>query len=176
MQFTNHFVITKKDNTRYNFYIMRKKLISTSVIVFVIIAGVLTLMRYAQGVDIQSAITNALLMAVFGTILLLVFNVISTMLRINSFYKQKKLIDFSVDFTVDKSGIHAKSERGDSDLPWNRVVSIQETRNAFYIFISDTHANVMPKDQIHPEDGIATLRSLFEKNLDKPRLKLKSGI
>ncbi len=175
MQFTNHFTITKKDNTRYNFYIMRKKLISTSVIVFVIIAAMLTLMRYAQGSSIQSAITNALLMAVFGTVLLLAINVLTTVIRINNFYKQKKLVDFSVEFTVDKNGIHAKSDRGDSDLPWNRIVSVQETRNAFYIFISDTHANVMPKDQIQSETGIATLRSLFEKNLDKPRLKLKSG-
>ncbi len=175
MHFTNHFTITKKDNTRYNFYIMRKKLISTAIIVFVIIAGTLALMRYAQGLAIQSAIANALLMAVFGTLLLLAVNVVTTLMRINSFYKQKKLVDFSVDFTVDKDGIHAMSDRGNSDLPWNRVVSIQETRNAFYIFISDTHANVMPKDQISSEAEIANLRSLFSKNLDKPRLKLKSG-
>jgi len=175
MQFSNHFTITKKDNTRYNFYIMRKKLISTSVIVFVIIAGTLTLMRYAQGVAIQGAIANALLMAVFGTVLLLAVNVVTTIVRINSFYKKKKLVDFSVDFTVDKDGIHAVSDRGNSDLPWNRIVSIHETRNAFYIFISDTHANVMPKDQILSEAGIANLRSLFAKNLDKPRLKLKNG-
>lgn len=175
MQFTNHFTITKKDNTRYNFYIMRKKLISTAAVVFVIIAATLALMRYAQGMDIQSAIANALLMAVFGTVLLLGVNVISTFMRINNFYKQKKLVDFSVDFTVDKDGIHATSDRGDSDLPWNRIVSIQETRNAFYIFITDTHANVMPKDQIVSETGVATLRGLFEKNLDKSRLKLKSG-
>ena len=175
MQFTNHFTITKKDNTRYNFYIMRKKLISTAIIVFVIIAGTLALMRYAQGLDIQRAIANALLMAVFGTILLLAVNVVTTLVRINTFYKQKKLVDFSVDFTVDKDGIHAMSDRGNSDLPWNRIVSIQETRNAFYIFISDTHANVMPKDQIPSEAEIANLRSLFAKNLEKPHLKLKSG-
>jgi hypothetical protein len=60
-------------------------------------------------------------------------------------------------------------------LPWNRIVSVQETRNAFYIFISDTHANVMPKDQISSEAEVANLRSQFSKNLDKPRLKLKSG-
>jgi len=175
MPFTCHFTITKKDNLRYNFYIMRKKLITTMVLVFVIIAGMLTLMRYAQGVSLQGALANALAMAALGTAVLLAVNIVTTIMRINSFYKQKKLTDFSVDFTVDKSGIHAASERGDSDLPWNRVAGVHETRNAFYIFITDTHANVMPKDQLQSTADAATLRALFEKNLDKPKLKLKSG-
>jgi hypothetical protein len=33
----------------------------------------------------------------------------------------------------------------------------------------------MPKDQLKSTVDAATLRALFEKNLDKPKLKLKSG-
>ncbi len=90
---------------------------------------------------------NALITAVVGTALLLAINIIATVLRMNSFYKQKKLSDFSVTFTADDTGIHAVSDRGNADLEWNRIVAVRETRNAFYVFITDSYANVMPKDQ-----------------------------
>ncbi len=173
MQFSGHFTITKKDNLRYNFFLMRKKLIATTILVFVIIAVMIGFIRYAQGASLTEAIGHALLMAVIGTLLLLAINVISTVLRVKNLYKQKKLTDFSVDFTVDKTGIHAVSSRGSSDLPWNRIVYVRETRTAFYIFITDTHANVMPKDQLKSAADAATIRALMEKNIEKNRRKLK---
>ena len=48
-QFSGQFTITKKDNLRYNFYSMRKKLLSTSVLVFVIIGAMIGFLRYGQG-------------------------------------------------------------------------------------------------------------------------------
>jgi len=107
--------------------------------------------------------------------LLIAVNAVTTILRLNSFYRQKKLLEFSVDFTVDADGIHARSERGDSDLPWNRITYIQETRHAFYIFITDTHANVMPKDQLKSNADVDALRALFQKHLDASHLKVKNA-
>ena len=68
-QFSGQFTITKKDNLRYNFFSMRKKLISTSILVFVIIGAMVGLLRYGQGYGIQAAVLNGLLMAVSGTAL-----------------------------------------------------------------------------------------------------------
>lgn len=172
-QFSGQFTITKKDNLRYNFFSMRKKLISTSILVFVIIGAMVGLLRYGQGYGIQAAVLNGLLMAVSGTAILLVINVVATILRINSFYQQKKLTDFSVTFTADKTGIHAISDRGNADLEWNRIVAVRETRNAFYIFITDSYANVMPKDQSTGEESFALLRKLLYQHVDKNRLKIK---
>lgn len=174
-QFSHTFTITKKDNLRYNFFLMQKKLVATSVLVFVIIAAMIGLLKYAQGASMTNAVLNALLMAVLGTLVLVAINIATTVLRMNRYYQQKKLTDFSVTFTTDQTGIRATSERGDSDLPWNRIVAVRETRNAFYIFITESHANVMPKDQFPGEAEIAIFRALLEKNVAPSRLKIKRG-
>ena len=172
-QFSHTFTITKKDNLRYNFFLMRKKLIATSALVFVIIAAMIGLLKYAQGASISLALINAFVMAVVGTLILIGINLVTTVVRMNGYYKQKKLSDFTVTFTTDKDGIHAKSERGDSDLPWNRIVAVHETGHAFYIFITEAHANVLPKDQLSNEAEVALFRTLLEQNVAAARLKLK---
>jgi len=174
-QFSGRFTITKKDNLRFNFFLMRKKLIATSALVFVIILSIIGLLKYAQGASVEIAVLNGVLMAVAGTLLLVGINLITTVTRINNFYKQKKLTDFSVVFTADKTGIHATSDRGDSDLPWNRIVEVRETAHAFYIFITESHANVMPKDQFASAADLATFRSLLTKNMEARRLRIKTA-
>ncbi len=174
-QFSHTFTITKKDNLRYNFFLMQKKLIATSAFVFVIIAAMVGLLRYAQSANLSGALLNAFAMALLGTVILVTINIITTILRINSFYKQKKLTDFTVTFTTDKTGIHATSDRGDSDLPWNRIVAVRETANAFYVFITDSHANVLPKDQFSNEEEISSFRSLLLKNVEANKLKIKQA-
>jgi hypothetical protein len=172
-QFSHTFTITKKDNLRYNFFMMQKKLVATSVLVFVIIFAMIGFIKYAQGAGLTAALLNALIMAVVGTLFLVAINFITAIMRINKFYKQKKLTDFTVSFTTDDAGIHAKSERGDSDLPWNRIVAVHETKHAFYLFITESHANVLPKDQLTGEAEIALFRAWLEKNIAANRLKIK---
>ena len=172
-QFSRTFTITKKDNLRYNFFLMQKKLIATSALVFVIIAAMIGLLKYAQGASIWVAVTYALIMAVSGVLILVGINIVTAVMRINGYYKQKKLTDFTVTFTTDKAGIHAASDRGDSDLPWDRIVEVRETRHAFYVFITDAHANVLPKDQFSGAAEIATFRELLQKNMEPARLKIK---
>ena len=174
-QFSGQFTITKKDNLRYNFYSMRKKLLSTSLLVFVIIGAMIGFLRYGQGYGVTSSLVNALITAVVGTALLLAINIVATVLRMNSFYKQKKLSDFSVTFTADDTGIHAVSDRGNADLEWNRIVAVRETRSAFYIFITDSYANVMPKDQSTGEQEFDKLRKLLYKHVPNNRLKIKAA-
>ena len=172
-QFSHTFTITKKDNLRYNFFLIQKKLVATSALVFVIIAAMVGLLRYAQSGSVSVALINAAIMSVLGTLVLVGINIATTVVRINKLYKQRKLTDFTVSFQTDKSGIHAASERGDSDLPWNRIVAVRETRHAFYVFITDSHANVLPKDQFTDEAETALFRSILEKNMEPQRLNIK---
>jgi len=174
-QFSGQFTITKKDNLRYNFFSMRKKLAATSVLVFVIIGTMVGFLRYAQGMPLSAAVVNALLLAVMGTVILIAINVITTVLRINSMYQQRKLTDFTVTFTADQTGIHAVSSRGNSDLEWNRIFAVHETRNAFYIFITESYANVMPKDQIPDARAAEAFRALLVEHVEKNRLKIKAA-
>ena len=87
-------------------------------------------------------------------------------------YKQKKIQDFTYDVTVDKTGFHATSSRGDSDVPWERVISMRETKNAFYIFITENNANVLPKSQMRLPADAEQLRGIAKKYLEASRCRL----
>ena len=174
MQYTGHFVITKKENREYNFFLMKKKLISGTVVVFLIILLLVGLLNYmAKGLSLMDAVLQGLLMAVIGAALMIAINLVSAVLRINSFYKQKKLADFKLDVVIDKDGVHTKSDRGSADLPWNRIQQITETGKAFYLFITENNANVLPKTQMQLPQDAETIRKLFQKNMEANRLRLK---
>ncbi len=174
MQYTGHFKITKKENKQYNFFLMKKKLLSTALFVFLIIAIVVALMNYAaKQMSVQQSLLQGMLMGVVGMVLICAVSVASTVLKINTLYKKKQITDFSFDALIDKDGVHSRSERGDADVPWNRIAQIVETKHAFYIVLSDQHTNVLPKEQLKDEAEAASLRTIFRKYMEANRLKLK---
>ena len=173
MQFQGHFTITKKDNIRFNLLLMKRKLISACLVVFFVIALLVGVLKFMQGIPLSAAIAQALIMAVLGAVLLTVVNIVSMLIRINGMYKAKKITEFSFDAKVDKDGFHATSDRGDSDIPWERILSIIETGAAFYVFITDSNANVLPKPQITNPSDVETLRKLFTKHMPAQKLRLK---
>ena len=174
MQYTGHFKITKKENTQFNLFLMKRKLLSTALLVFLIIAVVVSLMNYAaKQMDVRGAVLQGLLMGVVGVVLIVAISIASMYLKLNSLYKKRQLTDFSFDALIDKDGVHSRSERGDADVPWNRIAQVVETKDAFYIVLSDQHTNVFPKPQMKDEAEIASVRSLFRKYMEPNRLKLK---
>ena len=173
MQFKGHFTITKRDNIDFNLLLMKRKLISASITVFAVITLLVGFLKYMQGIPLVNAALQALLLAVLGVVLLAVINIVSMLLRINGMYKSNKIAEFSFDALVDKDGFHATSDRGDSDVPWERILSVAETKGAFYVFITDSNANVLPKPQIAEASGVETLRKLFIKYLPAQKLRLR---
>lgn len=174
MEYQGHFTITKKDNIDFNFLLMKKRLISSTIIVFIVVVMLVTLLNYAlKAMPLGSALMQGLLMGIIGIVLMLAINIGSMYTRINAMYKQKKILDFTFDVTVDKTGFHARSSRGDSDVPWERILSIQETKNAFYVFITENNANVLPKSQMRLPADAELIRKLAAKYLEASRCKLK---
>ena len=87
MQYTGHFKITKKENKQYNFFLMKKKLLSTALFVFLIIAIVVALMNYAaKQMSVQQSLLQGMLMGVVGMVLICAVSVASTVLKINTLY------------------------------------------------------------------------------------------
>ena len=165
---TYHFTITKKDNLRYNFLLSQKRLVGASLMTLAIIGGIIALIRYAQGSTPVDALLQGVLLGVAAAALFFSSNVLSTYMRISKLYKNKTLTDFSVDFTVDKTGIHSVSDLGDATLLWKNVKFIRETKTAIYVFYDKTRANVMPKGQLPPAD-VKTLRSTLALYYKKTR-------
>jgi hypothetical protein len=163
MSFSGKFTITKQDNIQYNFFRMKRKLTGIAIMTFVIIALLLALVRYAQGVPVLDSLSSALIVAVVGTVLIVSINIVSVVLRVNNLYKKGQMADFTVHYIIDKTGIHAKSERGDTDFAWKQILFARETASAFYLVAGENRAVVIPKSQIANDGELNMLRALFEK-------------
>ena len=172
MSFSGKFTITKQDNIQYNFFRMKRKLAGIAIMTFVILAVLLALVRYAQGISITSSLTSALIVAVIGVILMVGVNVVSVVVRVNSLYKRGQMSDFTVHYIIDKTGIHAKSERGDTDFTWKQILFARETQHAFYLIAGEKRAVVIPKSQITSESELNTLRALLHKYVVAGRAKV----
>ena len=163
MTYSGKFTITKQDNIQYNFFRMKRKLAGIAIMTFVILGVLLALVRYAQGVPITSSLTSALIVAVTGTVLMVTINIVSVVFRVNNLYKKGRMADFTVHYIIDKTGIHAKSERGDTDFAWKQILLARETNHAIYLIAGENRAVVIPKGQITSDGELNTLRTMLRK-------------
>ena len=163
MSFSGKFTITKQDNIQYNFFRMQRKLTGLAIMTFIILALMLALIRYSQGIALTSTLMSALLVAIAGTVFVVGLNLLSVVWRVNGLYKKGKMSDFTVHYIIDKTGIHAKSERGDVDYAWKQIQLARETAHAFYLIAGQNRAVVIPKGQIASDGELNMLRSLFRK-------------
>ena len=172
MTYSGKFTITKQDNIQYNYFRMKRKLAGLAIMTFIIIGVLVTLIRYGQGISVTNAGSIGLIAAFSGALLLVVFNLVSVVVRVNNNYKSGKMSDFSVQYSIDRNGVHAKSERGDTDFTWKQIYLARETKNAIYLIAGEKRAVVIPKAQIISESELNNLRALLHKYVVAGRAKI----
>lgn len=172
MSYIGKFIINKQDNIDYNFFRMKRKLAGIAIMTFIILALMLALVRYAQGVSVMTSMLSALIVAVIGTSLMVGANIASVVMRVNKLYKTGKMSDFSVQYTIDRNGVHAKSERGDTDFSWKQIYLARETKRAIYLIAGENRAAVIPKRQIQSESELVSLRAMLKKYVAAGRAKV----
>ena len=172
MSYIGKFIINKQDNIDYNFFRKRRKLAGVAIMTFIILALMLALIRYAQGISVTSAVFSALIVAVVGTVFMVGANIVAVIMRVNKLYKTGKMSDFSVQYIIDRNGVHAKSERGDTDFSWKQIYLARETKSAIYLIAGENRAVVIPKRQIESESELANLRALLRKYVTADRAKV----
>jgi len=172
MTYSGRFTITKQDTIQYNYFRMKRKLAGIAIMTFVILGVLVTLIRYGQGISVANAGGVGLIAAATGAIAMVAFNLISLVVRVNNHYKKGEMSDFSVQYSIDRDGVHAKSDRGDTDFTWKQIYLARETRNAIYLIAGEKRAAVIPKAQIVSQSELETLRSLLRKYVAAGRAKV----
>jgi hypothetical protein len=172
VSYSGRFTITKQDNIQYNYFRMKRKLAGLAIMTFVLLGVIVTLIRYGQGITVMNAAGVGLIAAVSGAVLMVTFNLVSVVARVNRLYKTGKMSDFSVQYSVDKNGVHAKSERGDTDFTWKQIYLARETRHAIYLIAGEKRAVVIPKAQITSQSELNNLRALLHKYVVAGRAKV----
>jgi len=83
----------------------------------------------------------------------------------DSYVQETEINGFGVHVTVGKD----KAKLGFGDL-----VRVRETGKAFYLFLSESQAWILPKKQMEdPEGECAKLRELFKTVIERGKLRLK---
>ena len=172
MTYSGRFTITKEDNIQYNYFRMKRKLTGIAIMTFIIIGVLVTLIRFGQGVSVSNAGGVGLIAAFSGAVLMVAFNLVSVVVRVNNHYKKGEMSDFSVQYSIDRNGVHAKSERGDTDFSWKQIYLARETKSAIYLIAGEKRAVVIPKSQIKSESELVTLRNLLKKYVVAGRAKV----
>ncbi|MDD4312936.1 MAG: YcxB family protein [Eubacteriales bacterium] len=172
MSFSGKFTITKRDNIQYNYFRMKRKLTGLALMTFILLGILVTLIRYGQGISVANAGAVGLIAGVAGAALMVGVNLVSAVLRVNNLYQQGKMSDFTVHYIIDKNGVHAKSERGDTDFGWIQIYLARETRNAIYLVAGESRAVVIPKGQIVNDGVLNAIRALLKKYVVAGRAKV----
>lgn len=172
MTYSGRFTITKQDNIQYNYFRMKRKLAGLAIMTFIILGLLVTLIRYGQGISVVDAGGVGLIAALVGAVGIVAFNLLSVVSRVNNHYKKGEMSDFSVQYSIDRNGVHAKSERGDTDFTWKQIYLAKETKHAIYLVAGEKRAVVIPKSQIASESELETLRSLLRKYVVAGRAKV----
>ena len=172
MTYSGRFTITKQDNIQYNYFRMKRKLTGLALMTFILLGVLVTLIRYGQGISVANAGVVGLIAGVVGAALMVAVNLVSVVLRVNNLYQQGKMSDFTVHYIIDKNGVHAKSERGDTDFGWNQIYLARETRNAIYLVAGEKRAVVIPKGQIANDGELNAIRALLKKYVVAGRAKV----
>ena len=172
MSYSGRFTITKQDNIQYNYFRMKRKLTGLALMTFLLLGVLIALIRYGQGISVMNAGSVGLIAGSIGAILMVAANLISVVMRVENQYKTGKMSDFSVQYSIDRDGVHAKSERGDTDFSWKQIYLARETRNAIYLIAGENRAVVIPKRQIASESELVTLRALLKKYVVAGRAKV----
>lgn len=75
---------------------------------------------------------------------------------------------------IDGFGVRVAVGKDRARLSFEKLVRVRETRRAFYLFLSDTQAWILPKAQMEdPKGECRELRKIFQTVVERGRLQLK---
>ena len=163
MEYQGTFTIGRRENIRFNLYVMRGRFILMAALVFVIIAVMLGASTYGQTMSVPAALLRGIPLGLGGAALFLVVNTVMLMTRINRAYKDQRAQEFTQDVTIGREGVRASSTRGAALLKWGNIVRVRESGKTFYLFLSKTQAYILPKYQL--KDAAAEAGALRKRGL-----------
>lgn len=75
---------------------------------------------------------------------------------------------------IDGFGVHVTVDQVSSKAGFDKLRRVQEASSAFYLFLTDSEAWILPKSQMeNTEEECCTLREIFSKVIPSQQLKLQ---
>ncbi len=136
--------------------------------------GALVALLYTGGMawPVRAALAVLGALAAAGiTALVLIF---STRQKVKSRIRQSGRSSYVQSTEINGFGIHVTVGKDKAKLSFENLLRVKETRKAFYLFLSEQQAWLLPKQQMEdPEAESAQLRALFRTVIERKRLQLR---
>lgn len=77
---------------------------------------------------------------------------------------------------IDGFGLHVTVDDREARLGFDKLMKVEETKKAFYLYLAANQAWILPKDQMEDRDGESrALREIFSAVIESKRLKLQKN-
>ena len=130
-------------------------------------SGLLTLPPYLQVLAAASGAAAAILAAVAALVL-------STSGRVKNEVRRSGRDSYVQETEIDGFGVHVTVGKKRAKMGFDKLVRVRETAGAFYLFIADSQAWILPKNQMEDRDEeCRQIRGIFHTVVEKGRLRLK---
>ena len=130
-------------------------------------SGLLTLPPYLQVLAAASGAAAAILAAVAALVL-------STSGRVKNEVRRSGRDSYVQETEIDGFGVHVTVGKNRAKMGFDKLVRVRETAGAFYLFIADNQAWILPKAQMEDRDEeCRQIRRIFHTVVEKGRLRLK---
>lgn len=140
--------------------------------------GALAALMYMTGTELPPAARAALTAAgaAAGAALAALCLTVSTCVRVRAQVRRSGRESYVQQTEIDGFGVHVTVGKDRAKLSFDRLVRVQETRGAFYLYLSANQAWILPKAQMEDRgEECAQLRQIFQTVLERRKLKLRKS-
>ena len=134
-------------------------------------AGALASLLYTARLSLPARIGLAAAGAAAFALLATLWLLLSTGHKVREQLRRSGRESYIQETEINGFGVHVTVGKDKAKLAFENLVQVRETRRAFYLFLSDAHAWILPKAQMEdPAAESAQLRALFTSVLERKKL------
>lgn len=141
------------------------------------VVGALVGVMYTLQAGLSAPLTalTAVLTALVSVVIVTLALVLSTLRKVKAQVARSGRTSYVQETDINGFGIHVTVGKDKAKLGFQDLVRVQETGKAFYLFLSENQAWILPKKQMENQEAeCAQLRELFRAVIERSRLRLKS--
>ncbi len=151
------YATTLKDYSDFCLYLLKSKLWKLS-LVFLIFE--FAFMYIAYGSDFYSSI-------IFSIIVVLIISIVCiaiTKASAKRNFTSNKILQLTQNVKIDRNGIYSESKVAKSNIPFDLVYCLRESKKFIYIFTAESSAMIIPKN-ILSNNEYEDLKNILKNNL-----------
>jgi YcxB-like protein len=168
------FMITKRAHWRALADVTRRtRSYKLSVAFFVVLPAAILLYGLTKAEHMGWYVLDNLALLILGPFLVFVGFPLTYYLTVSRLHKDNAIIGKPQTFEITRDQLVMRGPLHNSDLKWEAVQRVVETRHTFLFFVSKYAAHFIPKEAVRGADIVA-LRTTIAQVLPSSRLQLRS--